>query len=331
LKILVTGASGFVGRHVVAGLLSAGHSVRALFLPAAAVDQLGWGDRVEVVRADLCSAPDLARAFEGMDALIHLAASMSGSDVSRFSETVTGTERLFEAMSRSAVKRLVLCSSFSVYDWCRASGTVDEDLPLIEGGDVYERGGYAAAKLRQEHLARRKAAALGWQLTVIRPGFIWGRGNECPKGSIGPSLGRLHLVFAAGRQLPFTHVVNAADCFRAAVENREAAGETLNLVDGYSMSAWRFMGEYLRRTQARGVRVWLPYWFLWPAITLTFRIARFILGPRVKLPRMFTPAGFAQGYRPLRFSTRRLVEVLGWHPPLTLEQAFEETFSSENP
>jgi len=328
LKILVTGANGFLGQRVVASLAHAGHGVRALVRPAVEVDSLGWGNSVEVVRSDLRSDPSLDRVFEGVDAVIHLAASMSGSDFSRFNDTVTGTERFFEAMGCSGVKRLVLCSSFSVYDWARASGTVDETLPILEGQDVYERDGYATAKLWQERLARRKTEERGWELTVIRPGFIWGPGNECPDGSIGVSLGPLHFIFCAGRQLPFTHVVNAGDCISAAVGSRKSVGETLNLVDGYSLSAWTFMGEYLRRKGTGGVRIWLPYWLLWPAVVLMYRIARLILGPGIKVPAIFVPARFAQGYRPLRFSTDRLAAVLDWQPPLSLAEALEETLST---
>ena len=50
MKVLVTGANGFLGRHVVEALARAGHSVRALVRPAASTSQLGWGDKIEVVR-----------------------------------------------------------------------------------------------------------------------------------------------------------------------------------------------------------------------------------------------------------------------------------------
>jgi nucleoside-diphosphate-sugar epimerase len=166
-------------------------------------------------------------------------------------------------------------------------------------------------------------------LTIIRPGFIWGLGKECPTASIGPSVGPFHVVFAAGRQLPFTHVANAADCFRAAVESEKAIGETLNLLDGYDLTAWRFKGEQLRRTRTGGLRVWLPYWLVWPVILSIFGVARLILGPGIRLPFMFMPAGFAQGYRPQVFSTQRLNRVLDWRPPLTLEEALDATFSGE--
>jgi len=328
VRVLVTGANGFLGRHVVAALLGAGHSVRALVRPSAAMGDLGWEEDVEVLRADLCSDPNLGRAFVDLDAVIHLAASMSGSDFSRFNETVVGTERFLDAMSRSSVRRLVLCSSFSVYDWSQASGTVDEELPLLSGPDVYARGGYAAAKVWQERLARRASEAYGYELTVLRPGFIWGPGNECPLGSLGPSLGRARLVLGPGRQLPFTHVCNTADCLRAAVSSDGAIGKTMNVVDDYPLSAWRFAGEYLRRSGARGTRIWIPHWPLRPTIWLVHRIARLVLGPHMKLPAMFVPARFAQSYRPLRYSTRTLRAVLGWQPPLGLEEALQQTFSA---
>jgi len=329
LRILVTGANGFLGRHVVEALSAHGHTVRALVRPTTDLSPLGWGEKVEVARADLRSDPNLHNHLADVDVVVHLATAMSGSDFARFHESVTSTERLFDAMQRAGVDRLLLCSSFSVYDWLRAAGTVDENLALLEGEDIYARGGYASAKLWQEVLARRMTDEFCWKLTVIRPGFIWGRGKECPNGSLGPRLGPLQLVFAAGRRLPYTHVANAADCFRVAVESEQSIGETLNLLDDHELTAWRFAGEHLKRSDAGGFRFWVPYWVAWPLILTTFAVARVILGPRIKLPFVFMPAGFAQGYRPLEFSTEKLRRILRWTPPLGLEEALEETFTRD--
>ena len=82
MKVLVTGANGFLGRHVVAALRAAGHQVRALVRPAADVSKLGWGSDVEVFRADLRAARNLEQAFDGVDALMHLAAAVGGTTTS---------------------------------------------------------------------------------------------------------------------------------------------------------------------------------------------------------------------------------------------------------
>jgi UDP-glucose 4-epimerase len=122
LRVLVTGANGFLGRHVVAALSDRGHSVRALVRPSAELGDSNWSETVEVVRSDLRTDPNLSDHLVGVDAVIHLAAAMSGSDFSRFQETVTSTERLFGAMQRAEVDRLLLCSSFST--WGLYSGEV---------------------------------------------------------------------------------------------------------------------------------------------------------------------------------------------------------------
>jgi UDP-glucose 4-epimerase len=285
-----------------------------------------WQEDVEIFQADLRSHPDLLPALENIDAVVHLAASMSGDDVHRFSDTVTGTERLFEATARSEVKRMVLCSSFSVYDWLEAHGTVDEQLPVAK--NIYACGGYASAKLWQERMAERMSREHGWELTVLRPGFIWGPGNECPGGSIGRSAAGLHLVFGPRRLPPFTHVNNCADCFRAAVEDARAIGKTFNVVDDHCVTAWRFMGEHLRRSGSSGIRVPLPYWLLWLMVALVNLGSRVVLGPRAHLPSLFTPEEFAQCCRPLRYDTARLGEVLGWRTPLDFDRCLERTYGS---
>ena len=78
LRVLVTGAKGFLGRSVVAALLRRGHDVRALIRPGAQLNGMAWCDRVEVVRADLRAPGSLESAFEGVDVLVHLAARVAG-------------------------------------------------------------------------------------------------------------------------------------------------------------------------------------------------------------------------------------------------------------
>lgn len=317
MRVCVTGAGGFLGRHVTRALLEAGHEVRAIVRGAAVAQALDG--RVELVPGDLRTRPELAADLEGVDAVVHLAAAKAASDAACFADTLTASERLFDVMASAGVRRLVLCSSFSVYDWTRAHGSVDETLPLAE--DVYGAGEYAAAKLWQERLARRMEETHGFELTVLRPGFVWGATNACPDGSIGPSLGRVQLVFAGRRHLPLTYVENCADCFRAVLENPASIGETFNVVDDEAVSAWRFVRELGRRQAApRRLLIFVPYLLLRPAIALVYRLGRALLGPRVRLPSFCVPARFAQGYRPLRYSTRRLREVLGWRAPLGLEQ-----------
>ena len=189
MKALVTGANGFLGRHVVDALKARGHAVRAMVRPAARLQDLRWAPSVEITRADLRSTRDLEPAFDGIDTLVHLAAAVSGGDDAQFASTVVGTERLLGAMARTSCKRVVLVSSFSVYDWSAITGTLDEQSPLEPVPDLYQRDGYTIAKAWQERVTRRAAEQHGWELTVLRPGFIWGR-DHAYVAALGQRVGK---------------------------------------------------------------------------------------------------------------------------------------------
>jgi nucleoside-diphosphate-sugar epimerase len=305
LKVLVTGASGFLGAHVVDAFRSRGHEVRALVRPAT---ECALPEGVEAVRADLRRPLDPA-LVAGVDAVVHLAAQVTGSDESRFAGTVVATEHLLDAIATAGVRRLVLCSSYSVYDWSRVDGKIDEDAPLEDR--MYERDGYAVAKLWQERVARRADV----DLTVLRPGHIWARGRG-PDG--GLRAGRLQFVIAPFGPLPLTQVGNCADCFVAATESEAAIGETLNVVDDEEVRTWR----YARDTRPPGtLLVPVPFRFALAVVQAVYAVAKMLLGPRLRLPSAFVPPRFEARFKPVHTSPDARRRVLGWRPPLPYEEA----------
>jgi nucleoside-diphosphate-sugar epimerase len=321
--VLVTGANGFLGRNVVAELISRGHHVRAMVRPAADLSRFSWNEHVEVFRADLRNHDELERAFAGVDVLVHLAASVTGGEEAQLSDTVVGTTRLLNAMAKSSTRRLVLASSFSVYSFKRAHGMLDEQTPLE--GRLYERDGYAVAKTWQERVVRQASAEHNFELTVLRPGFIWGPGNDY-LACLGQSFGLIHLVFGPLTRIPLTHVRNCADCFAAAVENPKAVGQTLNVVDDDSVRAWKYMGLYLRGTRKRGIRVPIPYIVCLLLTHIAHRTSKFIFHGKGKLPSLLVPIRFQARFKPLRYSNKRVREVLGWIPRLSLRECIGLTW-----
>jgi UDP-glucose 4-epimerase len=325
MRVLVTGASGFLGRHVVTEFLRRGHLVRALVRPTARLDDRDWSGRVEVVRADLRVAHDLLAALAEVDVLVHLAAAVIGSEDTQFAATVVGTERLLNAMALSQTRRLVLASSLSVYDWSAIREMLTEESPLETGTGLYERDGYAVAKIWQERVVRHAAAAHGWQLTVLRPGFIWGR-DHAYLACLGQRVGRLHMVFGGSTRLPLTHVLNCADLFATAAENPRAIGETFNVVDDDEVRTWGYLGEYLKHSEDGGFRVPLPYSLALAAICLAHWLSRRIFQGKGKLPSLLIPCRFEARFKPLRFSNRKACQVLGWRPPLSFPECLRLTY-----
>ena len=324
MKILVSGAGGFLGRYVVDRLLARGHNVRAIIRPASPIPK--WSGAVEILRADLRVYDKLEAAFEGIDAVLHLASATSGNEDLQFASTVVATERFLGAMAKSPVKRLVHVSSLVVYDWSRANGIMNEDTPLLK--DVYDMGGYSIAKVWQERVVSHFAKVHSWELTIMRPGFIWGNQHAQIAG-MGRHIGRSYLMFGPFTRLPLSHVVNCADCLVAAAERTAAVGESFNVIDGDNIRVWRYVREYAKRTRQRGFLVPLPYHLGLGLAYLASLVSRTLFGRKGKLPSLLTPRRFEAQFKPIRFSNRKLRELLSWTPPLSFDECLNDTYRTE--
>lgn len=322
MKVLVTGAGGFLGQHIIEALQARGHSVRALIRPAAA--EPNSSSPLEIIRADLRNVDNLMSAFDGMDAVIHAAAGTAGNEDAQFASSVIGTERFVKAMAQSRVKRLVLISSLVVYDWSRAKRELTEETSLESR--LYDMGPYTIAKVWQERVVAQYASVHGWDLTIMRPGFLWGRGHAAIAG-MGRHFGRIYLLFGPFTRLPLSHVINCADCIVTALECPAAIGETLNVIDDDQIRVWRYVREYAKGTQQPGFFVPIPYFVGLGLAQLASMASRLLFGKRGKLPSLLVPRRFEAQFKPIRFSTRKLRKTLAWRPLLSFRDCLASTYN----
>lgn len=150
--VVVVGATGFVGSHLVPRLAEAGHRVRAVSRRGRR--RPGWPDTVETVRADVETGAGLDAALAGADVVVHLVAIPREAGGRTFENVnVRGTERVIAAARRAGVRRLVHLSVLGVTDDPRLA--------------------YLSSKWRGEQLVRE--SGLGW--VVFRPSLLFGRGD----------------------------------------------------------------------------------------------------------------------------------------------------------
>jgi dTDP-L-rhamnose 4-epimerase len=209
MRVLVTGAAGFIGSHIAAALAAAGHDVRGLdsLSPAVHHGRPGYAPD-ELVVADVRDPAAVDEALTGMDAVCHQAAMVGlGVDLSDLpvyaDVNVTGTAVLLEAMGRHGIARLVFASSMVVYGEgayeCAAHGLVrpaprDRSdlsagrfeprcprcaLPLAtttvaEDAPLDPRNAYAASKVAQEHLSACWARMTGGAAVGLRYHNVYG-------------------------------------------------------------------------------------------------------------------------------------------------------------
>ena len=164
--ILVTGASGFIGQHLVGGLAGDGHAVRALVRSDEAAARASAAGAQELARGDLGDADALKAAATGCELVYHLAGSYRGSPAELQSSHVAGTARLLRAVEPGT--RFVYVSSTSVYGWSQHWPADDFSPPRPESA-------YGSAKLAAERLVLARTTG---ESVVVRPTITYGVGDE---------------------------------------------------------------------------------------------------------------------------------------------------------
>ena len=162
LAILVTGAAGRIGRAAVRELVESGFRVRAF-------DVVRAGGTDDVVVGSITDPETVRRAVEGIDVLIHLAATPDDDDFLErlLPNNLVGAYHVLEEARLAGVRKMVLASSGQVVWWQRFTGP----LPVKADAQPSPRGWYAATKLFQEAAGRALAAQYGISVIAARLGW----------------------------------------------------------------------------------------------------------------------------------------------------------------
>lgn len=170
--VLVTGATGFTGGHLVRALAEDGYQVRSIVRTASKARDLPVG--VDVREADITNPAEVARAMEGVGTVYHLAAAYreaSHREEGYWRVNVGATRNLLEAAAAAGVERFVHCSTVGVHGHI-AEPPADETAAYAPG-DAYQR-----TKCEAEIMALSYARNRGLPLTVARPTAIYGPGDR---------------------------------------------------------------------------------------------------------------------------------------------------------
>ena len=325
MKVLVTGASGFLGREVVTAAAAAGHEVVALVRPTAQLGDLGWPASVTVVRGDLRQIGDWAQKLGGIEAVAHLAAAPSGDLPTQFSGTVVATENLLMHLPIQSRHLFVHVSSFSVYDYTSVKfrGSVTEATPIDPAPE--KRDAYTITKIAQEQLVTKACQAAGTHLVIVRPGAIVGPGKDWGFGRV-MKLGRFDLIFSPGAKFPLTYVSNCAQSIVKALDAQVPSGSAYNVVDDELPTYGRFhrLGRrFAGKTVGPALYLpWLGVFLLGAAVSL---VNRLIFGGGAKLPELLDWRRQRVRWRPMTYSNRAAKQDLGWFPAVPLDVAAKRT------
>ncbi|MFA9477350.1 NAD-dependent epimerase/dehydratase family protein [Phycisphaerales bacterium AB-hyl4] len=321
MRVLVTGATGFIGRHVTARLVDADHQAYALVRdPVRAKRHLPANVRWHVV--DLTEPDLLEDILDNIDAVIHLAAATVGDWPTQLQATVEGTAALLDACRTANVYRFIHVSSVAVYDTrSLADGhTLAPNARLAEPSP--DLGPYARAKLEAEHRARTAADAGHIDLTILRPGLVYGPRRVLFE-HLGKPLPRLNRRLAYGspdQRLPFVHVDSVADALLRTLTSPSTIGQTYNIVDEHDCSRQAYLNLHQQLTGRRQRTTYLPAGPLARLCDLSSRLP--LPGGKLSGDKIRTRA------LSLHYTTDTLTRDTGWTPPHTLHVALADAIET---
>ena len=307
-NLLITGASGFVGRPLCAELLARGYVVRAAVRNAGTLPENTGVSMVDEIDGET----RWTEALSGIDVVIHLAARVhvmhdnSDDPLAEFRRTNTaGTEHLARSAAANGVRRLVYVSSIKVNGEETSDGRIysEKDIPAPQDP-------YGISKWEAEQVLQRVAQETGLEIVIVRPPLVYGAGV---KGNFA----QMMRVVARGLPLPLAsvrnkrdlvYVGNLVDALVVCATHPTAAGSTYLISDGEPVSTPELLGHL---AQALGVTA---HTFHFPPALL--KLAGRLVGRSAQLERLLGS---------LQVDSGKIRRELNWTPPYTLQQGLQAT------
>lgn len=231
-SVVVTGASGLVGYHVVKHLAERGYRVTALLREQSnqeALRKLPGSITVKV--AELSDPEALKEAMSASEAVVHAAGCVDafGEREKIVAVNVHGTRACLEAAVASRVEHFVHISSLSVITGQGDQYGLGEDAPLRYCGEAY-----ADSKVEAEKLVMAEAAGTRIRVTALRPGFIYGPGERAWMPRLIQSLasGKAMLIDGGIKETNVIYIENLCRAVQLTLFNPNAYGQVYNLTDG---------------------------------------------------------------------------------------------------
>ena len=319
MRVLVTGASGLLGRAVAAAISAAGHEVTTFQRRASGVDG------VTDVLGSVTETDAVARAVQDVDAIVHLAAKVSlAGDPADFDRVnVGGTRNLLSAASAAGVEKFVFVSSPSVAH-AGTSIVGDDALPA---DPEHARGDYARTKAEAELLALA-ADSPKLRVVAVRPHLVWGPGDTQLVARVveRARAGRLPLLDSGAALIDTIYIDNAASGIAAALEQVDAVhGNAYVLTNGEPRPVAELLAGICAAAGVKAPSWSVPAGLARGAGSLIERAWR--IKPGVDEPPMtrFLAEQLSTAHW---FDQRRTQADLEWTPAVSLDEGFRRLAES---
>lgn len=297
MKILMTGASGFIGNELYKSSTTK-ESFRCVIRGS---ENNRYSDCFKI--SSLNASTDWSGAFECIDAVIHLAGlahSKEFTEQDYKSVNVDGTLHLAREAAKSGVKRFVFVSSIGI------NGSSSGKTPFCENSPDKPHDPYSCSKLEAEKGLKLISQQTGLEVVIVRPTLVYG-------ANAPGNFGRLCMLVSKSPVLPFglvnnkrdfIAVQNLAELLLVCATHPNAAGNTFLASDGQGISVEMFTHAIAEGLEKNIIQLPVPIFIM--------RFVGKLLGKTSMVEQLVGN---------LEVDSSKIVRVLGWKPPYTLKQA----------
>ena len=323
-KVLVTGATGLIGRQLVRRLLLEGNRVRIFVRRLPEAEFMNDGN-VEVFLGDLGDPAAVDVAVAGTEIVYHVGAAMKGSAHDHERGTVCGTQNIVDSVLRHAVQRLVYISSLSCLHAAvaRRGDVVTEDWP-VEPSPT-RRGAYTQSKTAAEKIVLDAVRDRQLRAVLLRPGRVFGPGMTLLTPEVARKIGNFFVILGDGtRELPLVYVEDVIDAIVLAAETSKFDGSIFHIVDRTRVTQNEVVRDCISKNAGKARVIHVPVAIVY-SLALGFEVLSRVLKRPVPLSIYRVKSALAR----MHFDCTRAENELGWQPRVGVASGLQETIAAQ--
>jgi nucleoside-diphosphate-sugar epimerase/predicted dehydrogenase len=324
-RVLITGATGFLGSRLVEVLVQRGYRVRALARKLSHIEKLK-NLQTEIFFGDVSDADSLKPAFKDVDVVVHAAADTAGTEEGGQLSTLLGTSNILDLCKETQVKKLLYISSCSVYGVAdyKKNEVVTELSPLERFPE--KRGHYSNAKMKAEQLVADAMKKDELPVVCLRPGTIFGLGGEIYTPMMGFSLGtRMFIIIGNDEfRLPLVYIDNLIEAIVAAIEKDQSGSQIYNVVDPDNVTKKEYVELLLKKLYPDARYFYFPYSMLYATVFFQEILTRML-----RRPPFLTRYRLISSQKNIRYDSSKIQKDIGWGPSCSTKDAFEKIIQFE--
>ncbi len=317
MEVLITGATGLLGGHLIKELQQRNEHIRALVLPVENADKL-TAQGVEVVRGDITDPSTLEPAVQGVDLIFHLAGMMGVwrplSDYRLVN--VTGSEYLYKAAQKAGVRRFVHTSSHTVYGLGHGRYMKETD-PLRPDPDPY-----SITKAEGDRLIRRLMLTSEMETVILRPGTFFGPGDHLHFGRMAQKVkdGKGLILGRGDNALPFCYVTDVVQGYMLAGYHEKAPGNVYNITNDQPLTQQEMFDAIADAVGGKRPTLHLPYLPVYWGATVAENLYKLA---HLKMKPPATQLGALMFGSDNKHSIEKARKELGYEPKVPLREGIK--------